>query len=272
MIVSGINIKNAILAELKLKIANLYPKPRLGIIYVGDNPVIDRFVSLKEKSALEIGVEILLKKFDASVSRDELKKEIIDILEHVDGLIIQLPLPAHIPRQEILDLIPPGKDVDMLSSESRRLFFEHKLPIVPPVVGAILEVFERYAVILPGKKIAVVGSGHLVGEPFISWLTQHGIEPSILNSKTPDFEDQIREADIIVSGAGQPGLIQPYMLKPRAVVIDAGTSESGGTLQGDANPECGTRAGLFTPVPGGIGPITVATLFKNLILLKEMKL
>jgi methylenetetrahydrofolate dehydrogenase (NADP+)/methenyltetrahydrofolate cyclohydrolase len=271
MIASGNAIKNDIVLELKKEVVRFHPAPRLGIVYVGDDPVIDRYIALKEKCAKEIGVSVQIKKFDTTVSHDDLVRSVTAFCGEVDGLIVQLPLPVHIRRDEILELIPPEKDVDMLSSVSRQLFIENKIPIVPPVVGAIVEIFERYAISLVEKKIVVVGRGHLVGAPFVVWLTRKGITPTVITRTTPNIEGVLRDADIIVTGVGQPGLITPDMIKTGAVLIDAGTSESEGALQGDIDPECAHHAGLFTPVPGGVGPITVAMIFKNLFALLQSK-
>jgi 5,10-methylene-tetrahydrofolate dehydrogenase/methenyl tetrahydrofolate cyclohydrolase len=169
-----------------------------------------------------------------------------------------------------MENISTDKDADVLSSSAREKF-EREDPdaLLPPVVAAIAEIFDTYTVVTKGKRAVVIGSGFLVGAPVATWLKQQGAEVVVLTSRSENVPEVLRTADIIVSGAGSPHLIKPEMLKEAVVLIDAGTSESGGVLAGDADPACATRCSLFTPVPGGVGPLAVAMLFENAVILAE---
>ena len=225
----------------------------LDIVYVGENPVIDVFVRIKKKFGENIGVKVNIHRFDEEISFEQLKEE-IKLLKG-DGIIIQLPLPEHLPIQEVLNLVPAEKDIDVLSDEAKTGMK------MSPVAGAVFEIFERYKVDLKNKKIVMIGKGRLVGEPVAIWLRRKGIDVSVLCS-SDDID--ISDADIVISGVGSPNLITPNMIKEGVVLIDAGTSAAGGKTVGDIHLDCEKKAGLFSPVPGGVGPITVAMLFENL--------
>jgi methylenetetrahydrofolate dehydrogenase (NADP+)/methenyltetrahydrofolate cyclohydrolase len=163
----------------------------------------------------------------------------------------------------IVNAIPLEKDADVLSQLAYEAFEKSVQPsLLPPVVGAIKEVFDRHAIDPTGKQTVIVGNGKLVGLPASVWLQSLGADVIVLTRNTFS-EEVIRDADIVISGAGAPHLIKPDMLKEGVVLIDAGTSESNGAIAGDADPACADVASIFTPVPGGMGPIAVACLFKN---------
>jgi len=167
-------------------------------------------------------------------------------------------------------LIPIEKDADVLSSVAREEFRNATVgALLPPIVAAVVEIFKNTKVKPLGKKAVVLGTGFLVGAPVATWLTQQGADVTVLNSKSADLSAALRAADIVVSGAGSPHLIKPDMLKQGVVLIDAGTSESSGEIVGDADPACAPKCSLFTPVPGGLGPIAVACLFGNAVTLAE---
>lgn len=179
-----------------------------------------------------------------------------------DAVIVQLPLPSSIDTQAALDAIPRSQDADVLSSFAYEHFVSGNADaLFPPVVAALEEVLERADVSPKDKHIVVVGKGRLVGEPVALWLSRF----SSVDTITRDSGDLslLKEADLVVLGAGEAGLVKPEHLKEGVVLIDAGTSESDGAIKGDADPSCATVASVFTPVPGGMGPIAVACLFKN---------
>jgi len=181
----------------------------------------------------------------------------------------ELKSPFGTDQKEICDSIPLEKDADVLSTAAREKFRKGAAgALLPPVVAAMRDICALHNVEPEGKKAAVVGKGWLVGDPAAVWLRQQGAEVSILTSGD-DLSAALRAADIIVSGAGSPRLITPDMLKEGVVLIDAGTSESGGIVVGDADPACATKCSLFTPVPGGVGPVAVACLFENAVILTE---
>ena len=145
------------------------------------------------------------------------------------------------------------------------MFKDGKFDIMPPVVGAIAEILKRESVSVKDKNVVVIGKGALVGEPAAVWFKQQGARVVVLDRKTKNISMVTKDADIIVSGAGVPSLITADMLSDGVIFFDAGTSESGGVLKGDASPECALKCSIFTPVPGGIGPITIAVLLRNVV-------
>jgi len=234
---------------------------KLAIIAVAPDEASKKFIEKKEKFAKEIGVETRIYELPQDISTSQLRQkmaEISHILEN-DGVILQLPLPEHIKTQYVLNGIIANKDVDVLSSRAFGDFATGHSKILPPVVSAIKIIFEKYKVDVRNKNIIVVGAGRLVGKPAATWLINQEATVSVLNEFTPDISKFTRDADIIVTGTGKPGLIKPDMIKDGVIIIDAGS------LVGDVDPAVEKKASLFTPVPGGIGPLTVAMVFKNLI-------
>lgn len=255
MVVDGRKISKDIKQELKEKLGsrNLV----LAVVWVGDDPATAKFVELKRKFGEAVGVEVRVMEYDSGISEDELAAQIERLADDagIQGIIVQLPLPKHINAGKILNLVPVKKDVDALNADAS---------VLTPVVGAIKEIIERNSIDLNGKKIVIVGKGKLVGMPTAIWLAQEGYEVEMLDRKNSNLNGELGDADVIISGAGVPKLIKPEMIKSGAVIIDAGTSEDGGALVGDVDPACADKCSLFTPVPGGVGPITVAMIFKNL--------
>lgn len=252
MIVNGKDIAEEVYAALPSR------QLTLGILVGESNTVIDSFVRIKERAAERLGVSLVRSELAGGATTADAVDAVRALAEKADGIIVQLPLPSSIDVDAVLAAIPPEKDVDGIS----------RAPIVrPPVAEAIAEILVRSAVDPKGKQVAVIGSGRLVGMPVAALLAMHGAEVTIIqkgDSLTPLFE-----SDIIVSGAGEPGLIRPEHVKDGVVLIDAGTSEAGGKVKGDADPACAEKASIFTPVPGGVGPIAVAMIFKNLYALAD---
>ena len=246
-IVDGKKIADNVYARLPKKYL------KLGILVGEKNPVIDSFVRIKEKAAQRLGVELVREELHEGAATAEAVAAVISLSATTDGIIVQLPLPSHIDAEQVLAAIPPEKDVDGISQN----------PIVrPPVAEAVKEILEFARIDVHGKIAVVVGSGRLVGKPCASLLKELGASVQVLTHN--DSLDALKDADIIVLGAGEPGLVQPEHLKKGVILIDAGTSETGGKVKGDADPACAEIASVFTPVPGGVGPIAVAMIFKNL--------
>ncbi len=235
----------------------------LAVVIVGNNPVTARFVRIKEKFAQDVGIQLKQYNFSESVTTDELIENIKAYSQNHDGIIIQLPLPSHLDEDKILNSVPVSHDIDMLSENSKDLFKRGESKILPPVIGAFDEILFRNNVNLKDKKVIIIGKGKLVGKPASIWFEQKGADVSVL--RRGDNLDETKNADIIVLGAGVPGLLKGEMVKDSVIILDAGTSEEEGDLLGDADKSVCQKASIFTPVPGGIGPITVAVLFKNLL-------
>jgi methylenetetrahydrofolate dehydrogenase (NADP+) / methenyltetrahydrofolate cyclohydrolase len=183
--------------------------------------------------------------------------------EGADAVLVQLPLSDALSTEAVLDAIPLHLDADILSSRAYRAFETgEESALMPPVVGAVREIFQKYNIDPKGRRAVVVGQGRLVGVPVHAWLLREGAHIDVVTKESGGLS-VLKEADIVISGAGSAGLILPEHLSDGVILIDAGTSESGGQLAGDMDPACADKAALFTPVPGGVGPIAVACLFKN---------
>ncbi len=273
MIIDGKKLAEEIKAELKAEILKLGKKIRLAVIKIGSDPVMEKFLDQKKKFGDAVGVDVRVYELPETISTNELRKKLAEIMHIKEntGVIIQLPLPPKINVQYILDGITPEKDPDMLSSKSIGLFSSGRSKILPPVVGAIKYIFDKNNVDVKGKKVTVIGAGRLVGKPMAVWLINQGAAVTVIDENTADPTLHTIGADILISGAGEPNLIMADMVKDGVVAIDCGTSESEGRLVGDINSAVGEKALLFAPVPGGVGPLTVAMLFKNLVELAKIK-
>jgi methylenetetrahydrofolate dehydrogenase (NADP+) / methenyltetrahydrofolate cyclohydrolase len=256
MIIDGRVLAEEVLTRTKVRAEKLGRRPRVVVYVAGEpTPATRSYLKIKKRSAESAGCDFV-------------EQGDISTFTTADAGIIQLPVPKELGH--ILDTIPVNKDADVLSCEAREKFERGDAgALLPPVVGAIVEIFEKYGVPVAGKNVVVVGAGFLVGAPSATWLKQQGAVVEVATSKTEDLPGLLKSADIIISGAGSPHLIKPEMLKDGVVLIDAGTSESGGVLAGDVDPACAPKCSLLTPVPGGIGPLAVAKLFENAVTLTE---
>lgn len=252
----GRKIRDEILAGLKNKIADLPVKPALAVIWIGDDKVSARYIEIKKKVAKDLGINAEVIKLSETVSQAETEKLIKNI--KADGIVIQMPTPQTLDRQRLIELIPADKDIDGL-----RFCAGIDSDFQPPVILAILQALSD--VDLKSKTLVVVGRGFLVGTPLTRILKNCAKQLRIADDQTPSLATLTSGADIIISAVGKPGIIQSDMIKTGAVVIDAGTTEMGGKLVGDIDPKAYEKSVFYTPVPGGIGPVTVAMLFKNLI-------
>ncbi len=258
MILDGKALSKKIEAELRAKVTGLGKPVTLAVVIVGDDPVSVKYINRKKAVGENVGVDVQLFEYEADIVETDLKLEIEKLVarQDIDGVLVQLPLPDHLNREEIINLIPPAKDPDSLGEDAK---------VPSPVVRAVQEILKTSQIELADKKIVVVGQGKLVGRPVALWLASDGYDVTVVDSKVVDVGAITRHADILILGAGQPGLIKPDMIKEGVVIIDAATSEASGRLAGDADPACADKAVLFTPVPGGVGPLTLVLLFANLL-------
>lgn len=263
-----------LLSEQIARAIRMFPeKLALDIVVVGENPIIEGFIRTKKRIANELGVSLVEHRFPETITEESLLFEVkkIAIRDEVLGLIIQLPLPEEIRTQEILNAVPIEKDVDMLSSGSIAAFARGDAPIIPPVAGAIMEILDSAAISVAGKEVLVLGHGRLVGIPASILMRHNGAHVTIIDQEISDLKEHVRESAIIICGVGKPSLITPDMLTFGTVLIDAGTSEAGKKVVGDADPDCAKVTSLFTPVPGGVGPVAIMMIFKNLYMLAQKK-
>jgi len=270
MIIDGKQIADEIKESLRKSLQTSGKKPAIGIVQAGESEVSTRFIRQKQAFADDIGITVNLLVLPKGIATEELRGRVLEACRENDGVIVQLPLPVHIDSRSVLDAIPREKDVDILSSAAVGRFVIGIEDVFPPVAGAVREILGRCGVDPAGKNAVVVGAGELVGKPSAVWLINRGATVSVLTEKTSDISKYAKGADIIVSGVGKPGLISRDMIKNGAIVIDAGTSVKDNRLLGDVDPLAGERASFITPVPGGVGPITVAMVFRNLLELNSI--
>jgi methylenetetrahydrofolate dehydrogenase (NADP+)/methenyltetrahydrofolate cyclohydrolase len=300
MVIDGKKIAGEMLINVAEEVKKLTKPPRLAAVLVGDTGNGRKFLELKKKAAEGVGIEYRIYEFPAAITTQKLRKEIVGIAKAGinDGVIVELPLPAHINTQYVLNAIPAEKDIDVLSEKSQGAFFAGRSSILPPAVEAVKIILEKHGIDLKGKNCAIFGYGLLVGKPVSHWLAQEGATVSIINEFTPDPAEMSKYADIVISGVGKANLVKADMIKERAVVIDfgyksvegsdfsskdldrkivnprfAGQSSSVANRDksvGDVEFEnVGRKASLITPVPGGVGPIVITAVLKNLVTLVE---
>lgn len=267
-IVNGKKIAQEIKESLGQKISQY----KLGemffdIVYVGSDPVIDNFIKYKKVFGEDLGIGVRIHNLPSDINQEEVLIHLDAIQKKSQAVIIQLPLPKHLDQKTLLNYVHPRKDVDVLGIKTQAEFIEKDTSFFPPVAGSIIYILERNNIILENKKILLIGNGALVGYPMSLWLDKNNYRYDVIvkDSDLKTKQRLISEADIIISGAGVPGLVTQSMVKEGVVLIDAGTSESGKKVIGDIHPDCAARASLMTPVPGGIGPITIAVLYQNII-------
>lgn len=265
MTIDGRAIAAEILAEVKGQQAE---PAAVRAITIAPTPVTLSYLKIKEKAAVAAGMELTVVQLPADAEIDR----VIEAIQApgADAVVIQLPLPEELDEDYILARIPKDKDADVLSPYARE-----EGALIEPVADAVREILQRAGVDPAGKNAVVVGEGRLVGGPVAAWLKSAGADVLTLNYQTfnlPESKAALRAADIVVSGAGVPHLIVPEMIKEGVVLIDAGTAEKGGALAGDVDPDCEPKASVFTPVPGGVGPVSVACLFRNVAQLRKTHL
>ena len=268
MIIDGRTLAGEVLVYTKARAQKLPRAPRVLAIVANDTPATKSYLAIKKRRATDAGCTLDERCFDPrTATTEDLRSAVLSA--DADAVIVQLPLGERVDARIVCDAIPLSKDADVLSTVARMKFEADEYDaLIPPVAGALAEILRAHGISPAGKRAVVIGSGWLVGKPCATWLSHKKADVTHLSFRSGNIAP-LKEADIIVSGVGSPHFIKPEMLKPGVVLIDAGTSESGGTLAGDADPSCAPICSLFTPVPGGVGPIAVACLFENVVTLAE---
>jgi len=260
MIIDGKALAAHVYAALKERVADLDQAPHLTILTCAPNIATQKYLALKKKKAAEVGIGVRVIEFPENCTTDEMVTTVQQAQMQTDGIIVQLPLPQHIDTKAVLEAVPGPYDVDAMHYDGT------EKDILPPVVGAIAEICKAHDVLLATQRVVIVGAGRLVGAPAAVWAQRQGAQVTVLTKDTPpnDAAVVILQADVLILGAGQPSMITPEKIKAGVIIFDAGAGEDSGVLRGDADPTCALKASLFTPVPGGIGPLTVALLLRNL--------
>ncbi len=250
----------------KLKEGNL----SLAVVQVGDNEASNSYVNVKKRELEKRGIRVSVYKFNNDESEDDIINKIK--LAEEDGVIVQLPLIENLNKEKILNSIPTEKDVDLLSVASCGKLYKGESITISPVVGAVKALLEEYGISIKGKRVAIIGAGELVGKPLLLFFVKEGATVSVANKETDDIGFFTKNAKIIVSGTGVPGLIKEEMVEKDSIVIDAGTGSENGIIKGDVDRSAVMmKTGLFSPVPGGVGPLTVYYVAENLLKLKNLQ-
>lgn len=239
----------------------------LATVLVGDDPASQIYIRLKHKAAEEVGIRPIDRRLPADTPEEDVLELVGELNEddEVDGILVQTPLPGQIDEGRVMRALDPIKDVDGLHPfNAGQLFFGRQTLVGATPVG-IIELLDEYRVPVEGARAVVVGRSLIVGRP-VSMLLLHGnATVTICHSRTDDLAAHTRAADILVAAVGSPGLITADMVKPGAAVIDVGITRTEGGLRGDVDPEVAEVAAFMTPVPGGVGPMTIAALLGNTV-------
>lgn len=261
ILLDGKLVAAEMLTTLKREVALLRDQkiePLMHVIVVGSNPVIDLYVKHKSKTAKKIGVKVTVHKIVAPYTTQKVIALItrLNDQKNCHGIIVQLPLPDKIQTDKVIWAIAPEKDIDGFQM---RLFR-------PPTPLAILDLLTYYHIPVLRKKVSIIGNGRLVGKPLSVLMQKRGAHVTVCTHTTRDFAQRVRNADIVISAAGVPGLVTTSMVHENQVIIDAGTSNESGTIKGDvAFDTVSQNVHAISPTPGGVGPVTVVELLKNVV-------
>jgi methylenetetrahydrofolate dehydrogenase (NADP+)/methenyltetrahydrofolate cyclohydrolase len=277
-VLDGRKVASEIKSEISEKVKTLKEKgeraPHLAIILVGDDGASHTYVNGKIAACKAVGFDYTLMQFANTISEDKLEKH-IDLLnedDDIDGFIVQLPLPEHISVEHITEHISPAKDVDGFTNQNFGSIVSHHPLLLPATPFGVMELLNRYNVSLEGKHCVVVGASRIAGAPLSLMMMEQGKATVTLCHKyTKDLASHTKTADVLVVAVGKPGLVTADMVKEGAVVVDVGTTrvpdeskKSGFRLSGDVEyDEVAEKASYITPVPGGVGPMTIASLLLN---------
>lgn len=268
-LLSGKDVSAHILENLSHKIKSLSRPPVLAVVLVGNNPASHLYVKNKKLKAEQIG--IISKDFllDESVSESELLKVIEQLNQDTDvnGILVQLPLPVHINKDNIIDAILPQKDVDGFHPVHLGRLAQGKPSMRPCTPHGIIRLLHHYKINLRGLHAVIVGASNIVGKPMALELLLAGSTVTVCNSKTKDLKYHVNSADLVISATGVRNLIQPNWIKQGAIVVDVGIHHvNNGNIVGDLDfDNIAPRASFITPVPGGVGPMTIAMLLENTV-------
>ena len=273
-LIDGKETARIVRAEVKQKVSEYKEKfnkvPCLAVILAGDNPASKVYVASKEKACGWVGIRSVQLKFENDVTEEKLLSEIerLNKDKDVNGILVQLPLPSHISEETVLRAIAPEKDVDGFHPMNAGELMRKGALLEPCTPAGCIELLKRYNVPLAGANAVVVGRSNIVGKPVAMMLLRENCTVTVCHSKTKDLKAFLKNADIVVSAIGKPHMITGDMLKEGAAVIDVGINRlEDGSITGDVEFETAKEAaGAITPVPGGVGPMTIAMLLKNTLI------
>lgn len=249
--------------------------PKLSVILVGNDGASQSYVRSKKKAAEKIGMISEIVHLEETATEEEVLNELnrLNNDDSVSGILVQVPLPKQVSEQKILEAINPDKDVDGFHPINIGKLYIDEQTFVPCTPLGIMEILKHAGIDLEGKNAVVIGRSHIVGQPVSKLLLQKNASVTILHSRSKDMASYLKDADVIVSAVGKPGLVTKDVVKEGAVIIDVGnTPDENGKLKGDVDYDAVKEiAGAITPVPGGVGPLTITMVLNNTLLAEKMR-
>jgi methylenetetrahydrofolate dehydrogenase (NADP+)/methenyltetrahydrofolate cyclohydrolase len=267
-IIDGKAVAAQVRERVKAEVAEMDPKPGLATILVGDDPASHVYVRNKRNASAEVGIQSFHHELEASVPESELADLITQLGrdDSVSGILLQLPVPGHIDADSMIELIDPRKDVDGLTTTNAGLLVQGREGLVSCTPAGVIELLDSENVELRGAEAVIVGRSQLVGRPLASLLLARDATVTMCHSRTRDLAEVCSRADVLVAAVGRPKLVTAEMVREGAVVIDVGINRTDDGLVGDVDFDAvAQKAAAITPVPGGVGPMTIAMLLSNTV-------
>ncbi|WP_038068967.1 MULTISPECIES: tetrahydrofolate dehydrogenase/cyclohydrolase catalytic domain-containing protein [Thermus] len=264
---SGHEVAETVYRELRETLSSLPFVPSLRVIRLGEDPASVSYVRLKDKRARELGLLSQVEVFPADTPEEALlgRIEALNQDPEVDGILVQLPLPAHIRTERVLEAISPLKDVDGFHPLNVGKLWSGGEGLFPCTPLGVVRLLKHYGVELRGKEVVVLGRSNIVGKPLAGLLLREDATVTVVHSRTRNLPEVTRRAEVLVVAVGRPHLVRKEWVRPGAIVVDVGVNRVEGKLLGDVHPEVAEVASALTPVPGGVGPMTVAMLMANTV-------
>ena len=265
-ILDGKEVSKRILQKLELQLRYSEYKPKLSIILCGNDPASILYTNMKKKRGLYIGLNAEVYNFDENITEEEFFDKFDELNKEADGIMVQLPLPKHLDEKKILSYIPKTKDVDGLTETSLGKIMKGNEEFASATPKGIIRLLEEYNIDLLGKEVTIINRSTIVGKPLAMMFLNRGATVTVCHSKTKDLLKHTREADIVVIGVGKQNFLTKDMVKEGVIIVDVGTNKTETGSVGDVDFEnVKEKASFITPVPGGVGPMTVAMLLENVV-------
>lgn len=269
-IIDGEEISSRVREEVAEDVARMDRTPKLVAVLMSDDPASETYVRMKREAAEEVGIDSETLHIDPDAPEEELLSTVAELNEDVDvdGILVQLPLPDHVDEEGALEAVSPEKDVDGFHPFNKGLLLEGRPRFVPATPKGVVRMLREHGVELEGANVVVVGRSDIVGKPLAALLFSSDVNatPTVCHSRTENVEEHTRNADVVVAAVGVPEFVTAEMVSEGVVVVDVGINRVEGELVGDvAYDEVSEKASAITPVPGGVGPMTVASLLENTV-------
>ncbi len=274
LILDGKKVAENVYSQLLLEVSLLPVVPKLAVILVGNDPASETYVRSKAKKCQALGLQSETIKFPDSVSEEILLEKVKELNQDkgTHGILIQLPLPSHIRKSRLFEILDPLKDVDGLTAENAGRLMLGKPRLVPCTPMGVMEMLKFYSISVEGRRVVVLGRSEIVGKPMAQLLMNANATVTVCHSKTKDISSFTKSAEIIVAAIGKAKWVGPELISDGAVVIDVGIHRNGDGLCGDVDYEkIEQKCQAISPVPGGVGPMTIAMLMKNLVLAASLQ-